>query len=104
MIHPLWYLCIVIRLLLAFSLLQYSKYSKYLKFVILAIGLGFAYKALTGSNNEIQIATVFWHNTRFIHSFLFLLAYLMSSLKNSSRILVFDVIFSIIYRTYLETK
>ena len=33
------------------------------------------YKALTGSNNEIQVNKVFWHKTRFIHAFLFLLAY-----------------------------
>ncbi len=104
MIHPLWYFCISIRLFMAFSLSKYSKYSRYFKFVILVIGLGFAYKALTGLNDEIQIAKVFWHKTRFIHSFIFLLAYSMSSLKNSTRVLVSDVIFSIIYRTYYETK
>jgi hypothetical protein len=104
MIHPLWYFCIFIRLFLTFSFLKYSKYSKYSKFVLLVIGLGFAYKALTGSNNEIQITKVFWHKTRLLHAFLFLLAYSMSSVKNSTRILVFDIIFSIIYRTYLETK
>ena len=88
---------------MTFSLLKYSKYSKYSKFIILVIGLGFAYKALTGSNDETQIAKVFWHKTRFIHSFIYILAYLMSSLKNSTQILICDIIFSIIYRTYLET-
>ena len=104
MIHPLWYLCIFVRLFTAFSFLKYPKYSKYIKLVILAIGLGFGYKALTGSNNEIQIAKVFWHETRLIHSFLFLLAFSMSNLKNTTIILVSDVIFSIIYRTYYETN
>ena len=104
MIHPLWYLCISIRLFMTYSLLKYQKYSKYFKYVILVIGLGFGYKALTGSNNEIQIVKVFWHKTRFIHSFFFILAYLMPRLKMSAFVLIFDIIFSIIYRTYLETK
>ena len=104
MIHPLWYLCIVIRLFAAFNLSKYYKYYKYIKFIILVISLGFLYKTLTGSNNETQIAKVFWHKTRIIHSFFFFLAYLMSSLQNTTRVLVSDVIFSIIYRTYSETK
>ena len=103
MIHPLWYCCILIRLFLTFSLLAYSKYSYYNKIIILIIGLGFGYKALTGSNNETQIAQVFWHKTRVFHSFFYILAFFMSSLKNTTRVLVCDIIFSIIYRTYVET-
>ena len=104
MIHPLWHLCIFVRLFLAFSLLKYPKYFKYIKLVILAIGLGFAYKALTGSNNEIQIEKVFWHETRLLHAFFYLLAFSISDIKYSTRVLVSDAIFSIIYRTYLETN
>jgi hypothetical protein len=104
MIHPLWYVCIVVRLFLAYSISKYNKYSKYLRLIVLFIGLGFGYKALTGSNNETQVAKVFWHNTRIIHSVLFLSAYLVTDPKNSTRILVCDVILSIIYRTYLETN
>jgi hypothetical protein len=104
MIHPLWYLCIATRLFLAYSLIEYQKYSKYIKLIILIIGLGFGYKALTGSNNEIQFRKVFWHKTRWIHSIFFILAYLTPSLKLSTAFLVSDVIFSIIYRTYLEIR
>lgn len=104
MIHPLWYICLFVRLFLAFSVSKYTKYSKYFRILLLVIGLGFGYKALTGSNNETQVARVFWHNTRIVHSFLFLLAFSMYNLKNSTRILVCDVIFSILYRTYLETS
>ena len=104
MIHPLWYLCIVVRLFLAFSLYKYTKYSRYIKFIILVIGLGFFYKALTGSNDETQIEKVFWHNTRWIHSLFYLLSYSMPSIENSTRFLVCDVVFSIIYRTYRETR
>ena len=102
MIHPLWYLCIVVRLFLAFSLYKYTKYSRYIKFIILVIGSGFFYKALTGSNDETQIEKVFWHNTRWIHSLFYLLAYSMPSTKNSTLVLICDIIFSIIYRTYKE--
>ena len=86
---------------MAFSLL---KYYKYLKFIILIIGINFGYKALTGSNNEIQFAKVFWHRTRIIHSFLFLLAFSLSNIKYSTLVLLFDVIFSIIYRISYEIK
>ena len=101
MINRLWYLCISVRLFIIFCLLKYPEYSKYFKNIILIIGLGFGYKALTGSNNEIQIAKVFWHETRFIHSFFFILAYLIPSLKISSFVLMLDIIFSIIYRIKL---
>lgn len=101
MIHPLWYFCISIRLFLTLNLQHYYKYSK---FIILAMGCGFAYKALTGSNNETQIAKVFWHNVRFVHSLLFFLAYLQSTPKSTILILICDIIFSISYRIYLETK
>ena len=102
MIHPLWYLCIYVRLFIALNLSKYSKYYNYIKLIILIISLGFAYKALTGSNNEFQIAKVFWHKTRLVHSFFFFIAYLMADLKNSTLILLIDVIFSIIYRFYIE--
>ncbi len=101
MIHPLWYFCICIRLLLTLNLKKYYKLSKY---IILTISCGFAYKALTGSNNETQIAQVFWHNVRFIHSILFFLAYLQSTPRSTTLILICDIIFSIIYRIYLESN
>ena len=104
MIHPLWFVCIIVRIFLALSLIIYSKYSRYIKLIILVIGIGFAYKGITGSNNEIQFTNVFWHKTRLIHSFLFILAYSITSLKNSALVLIGDVVFSIMYRIYLENK
>lgn len=101
MIHPLWYFCIYIRFFLTFNLQHYYKYSK---FIILAIGCVFAYKAFTGSNNETQISKVFWHNVRIVHSLLFFLAYLQSTPKSTFLILICDIIYSIMYRIYLETK
>ena len=61
-IHPFWYICISIRLLLILTIRYFYKnrLGKYLSLLVLiSIGLGFLRKALIGSNNEIQIAKVF---------------------------------------------
>lgn len=102
MIHYIWYICILIRLIFALNLKRLYKYSKYTKIILLLIGLGFAYKSLFGSNNEFQISKVFWHHTRIYHAIFYLAAFLVPNIKVSTQLLVFDVIFSILYRTYLE--
>ena len=102
MIHYLWYICIIVRLIFALNLKKLYQYSKITKGILLIIGLGFLYKALYGSNNEYQISKVFWHKTRIYHAILYLLAFFIPDINSSSKILVSDVIFSIVYRTYLE--
>jgi len=103
-IHPFWYICISIRLLLILSIRYFYKnrLGKYLSLLVLiGIGLGFLRKALIGSNNEIQIAKVFWHETRYVHGILYILSaiYLYyDNLKVSLLLLLLDIIFSIIYR------
>ena len=111
-IHPLWFVCISVRsIIFILPIIYYylltknknkelvEKISKINKYVILLMGLGFVYKNLFGSNNEIQLKKVFWHNTRIIHAFLFILAGLnFSNYKFSSSLLSSDVLFSIIYR------
>uniref|UniRef100_A0A6C0LY46 Uncharacterized protein n=1 Tax=viral metagenome TaxID=1070528 RepID=A0A6C0LY46_9ZZZZ len=112
-IHPLWYICITLRLIISFIPLLYNYFfvknsknsyrmSKLIvlnKYIILLIGLGFLYKSLFGSNNEFQIKKVFWHNTRIIHAILYLIAALnFHNYKFSSFILLSDVLFSIFYR------
>jgi hypothetical protein len=65
------------------------------------MGLGFLYKGLTGSNDEIQVAKVFWHETRYTHSILYILAsiYLYNgNMDMNTLLLTSDVIFSIMYR------
>ena len=47
---------------------------KGLSFKKLLIGFGFVYNAIYGSNNEVQIAKVYWHETRYIHGVLYLLS------------------------------
>ena len=96
-IHPLWYLCIFVRVLLAIGVFFVS--SKVYTWVLLCIGLGFLYKSYTGSNNEYQIAKVFWHTSRKIHA-LFYLAAAACIHSNQIRFgfLMTDVLFSIYSR------
>mgnify|MGYP007047377302 CR=1 FL=1 len=106
-IHPYWYICITIRLFLSAIPLLYrdfikqkgDKYAIIIKCLLLLIGLGFGWKAFFGTNNEKQIACVFWHKTRFIHSFLFIGAALnFHNYYLSSFLLITSVVFSICYR------
>ena len=108
-IHPLWYLCIFVRLLLVLFVYVLTKNDIYennfLKILItitlFIMGSGFMYKYITGSNNEIQIAKVFWHDTRIYHGLMYLLASYFFYINKgfyASWILLLDVIGSIIYR------
>lgn len=111
-IHPLWYICIFIRLIISVLPLIYNHLSQKTnkntlnknislinKYIILIVGLGFLYKAIFGSNNEIQIRKVFWHQTRIIHSMLFITAGIyFHNYKLSSALLFASVLFSIAYR------
>ena len=111
-IHPLWFLCITVRILLILLIRYYYNNSKNKSLVktisliiLLSIGFGFMRKGLYGSNNEIQIAKVFWHETRYVHGSLYLLAsiYLFNdNLNMASLILLLDIIFSIIYRFFMN--
>ena len=95
MIHSLWSICLITRLLLAFNIHRVPVA------VPLVIGLGFIYKGLTGSNNEKQIAKVFWHETRYFHGIMYLLAaYYMffGNTRIAKIVLLVDILFSIIYR------
>ena len=106
-IHPLWYICIFIRLIISVLPLIYNhlsqktnkKYSLINKYIILIVGFGFLYKSIFGSNNETQIRKIFWHQTRIVHSILFITAGLyFNNYKLSSSLLFASVLFSIIYR------
>ena len=113
-INPLWYFCILIRLIIIYIIYYINKkynykYSNIIKKIILiflgCIGIGFIYKAITGSNNEIQLSKVFWHETRYVHGTLYILStiYLLFNNLNISLLLLFlDVIFSIFYRILLK--
>jgi len=83
-----------------------NKHTRYgLTILLMTMGLGFMLKGYYGSNNETQIAPVFWHNTRYIHGSLYILAalYLINgNLINSSILILTDLLFSILYRVMTD--
>ncbi len=103
-IHPLWFICILVRFSLILFINKFNeKYSKICILILTLIGTGFIYKAYFGSNNEFQLAKVFWHETRYIHGLLYIMATLYLYKKNinlCSILLFIDILFSISYRLY----
>ena len=113
-IHLLWYICLTIRLFIAFIPLIYNyiqpiinknniihKLYSINKYIILLIGIGFLYKSVFGSNNEVQINKVFWHKTRIMHSLFYIFSAInYNNYKLSSFLLFSDIIFSVIYRVF----
>ena len=106
-IHPLWTVCIIVRLCLIWAIrVLYEAYkntwvSMFLAGCLLLIGLGFLFKGIFGSNNEIQLNKVFWHDARLVHSAFYLLAsyYLYTNNLNMNSLVLFtDVLFSFMYR------
>ena len=100
-IHPLWYLCIFIRLISVVLLNKFKKYKNTILTILLIIGLGFIYQGKYSSNNNLQIAKVFWHDARYIHGILYLLAayyFYKKDIKLTTIILLSDIAFSFIYR------
>lgn len=99
-IHPVWYICICVRLFIL-KFVHDSKYKNLLSLLLIVMGSGFIYNGYFGSNNEIQISKVFWHETRYVHGVLYILAGLYNynrSKKITSLILILDLVFSIMYR------
>ena len=101
----MWILCIAVRLSIPFIIDYFYKFNnkitKYIAMLLLFVGSFFLYKAIFGSNNEIQIAKVFWHETRYVHSALYLLAGLYLFHNNiivTKSLLFTDLYFSIVYR------
>lgn len=105
-IHNFWYVCITVRILLIFLVYVLHKHIKaYTSLILLPIGIGFLYKFITGSNEETQLAKVFWHETRLVHAALYILASLYvikDKVYISLILLVLDVLFSILYRFLLK--
>jgi Mn2+/Fe2+ NRAMP family transporter len=108
-IHPLWFLCIFVRIALVFLTIfikrNYVIFKKYLAIIILLLGIGFIYKAMFGSNNETQFVKVFWHETRYLHGVLYIISSIYiykNNLDMGSLILLIDLLFSVLYRVLLN--
>ena len=104
-IHPIWLICIIIRLSLAYIIRYINSrtvdYNKIISIILSIIGLGFIYQGYFSSNNEVQIAKVFWHDSRYVHGIIYLLAayYLFKNNINMNTILLLlDLCFSFLYR------
>ena len=103
-INPLWSICLIIRLSLIFIIRYFynnSIFKNITVIILLIIGVGFIYKYITGSNNEIQLSKVFWNETRYIHGFFYILAsyYLFcDNINMNTLMLSTDIGFSILYR------
>lgn len=101
-IHPLWLICIIVRISIIFIIRNSNKkYHDYLAGILFLMGTGFIYKGITGSNMEKQIAKVFWHETRYLHGLLYLLSAYFVFIKNikmASLTLLLDIVFSLMYR------
>lgn len=107
-INPLWYLCILTRIIIVYIVNKYGntkKYKNLILIILILISLGFLNKSIYGTNNEIQITKVFWHESRIVHAVLFgLSVFLLYKNKTnlSSIILFIDILFSIIYRVSID--
>jgi len=109
-IHPLWFICIFVRLSLIYLIIylnkkRNTKINMICASILLIMGLGFIYKGLTGSNNELQVNKVFWHETRYVHGMFYLLSsfYLFKNNVNiTSLLLLSDIIFSFLFRFILK--
>ena len=106
-IEPLWIICLSFRFALLPLILYISKRKDYIikitSLILLLIGIGFIYKYITGSNDEIQVGKVFWHETRLVHGVLYILSsyYLYTNNSTMSVLtLLLDPLFSIMYRIY----
>ena len=90
-IHPLWYICLLTRIsfiLILIVVLKYFEKRQWIHILFVCIltimGSGFLYNYLTGSNNEVQFAKVFWHESRLIHGVLYLVAAYYFLIKKNS--------------------
>ena len=106
-IHPVWVVCLSVRFSLIYLIpFLLDNYANLAGFLLLAISFGFLYKSITGSNNEKQLARVFWHESRLAHACLYGLAafyaFSASKWKKSAcmiRIVLFvDIVFSVLFR------
>lgn len=100
-VHPLWFICLLVRFVIAFAIYKKSWNYKYISLILFLMGSGFFYKGIFSSNDEMQIAKVFWHDSRYIHGVFYLAAayYLYYNHTNMALILILsDICFSILYR------
>lgn len=105
MVHPLWTVCLFVRFAIACApvVLHYTASDPRVllsaRVLLATIGIGFLYKYMYGSNEEVQFANVFWHHTRIVHALLYLIAaWQLNHPFVASSVLLADMCFSVSYR------
>ena len=111
-VNLLWYICLLVRFSIVLGIFYISTLTKdiiildnIISLILFLMGVGFVYKYITGSNNEIQISKVFWHTSRIYHGLIFIFAsitYFKNYKKIASILILIDILFSFIYRTSLN--
>ena len=102
-VHPLWFVCLFVRVSLAVAIYLVNPFwnHTYVSLILFLMGAGFFYQGTFSSNDEIQFANVFWHDSRYIHGAFYLAAayYLYyNDAKMASILVLSDICFSILYR------
>ena len=111
-VNLLWFICLLVRFSIVLGIFYISTLTKdiiildnIISLILFFMGVGFVYKYITGSNNEIQISKVFWHTSRIYHGLIFIIAsitYFKNYKKIASILILIDILFSFIYRTSLN--
>ena len=102
-VHPLWIVCLLVRVAMILFILKFQSetINVAMTIVLCCIGLGFLYQGTFSSNNEYQIAKVFWHETRYLHGTLYLIgAYYLwnNNVHMNTVVLILDLCLSLTYR------
>lgn len=95
-IHPLWYICLSIRTLIFYYLLYNRPVLG--QYIVLISSIGYFYQYINHTNDEIQIAKVFWNNDRPIHGVLMILLFLFYNTKYAPFIFLIDLLYSLVSR------
>jgi hypothetical protein len=94
-----WFGCIPTRMILV-ALAYYNKYNYLLKPICLLMGMGFVYMFIQGNKKALRNEIAWWHNSRLIHAFNFL----MFGLTGHYAFLLIDVIIGMINKIYNNYK
>ena len=104
--HPLWAICLLVRAILIFVTRYTAPFARIITATYIgAIAVGFLYKAVTGSNNEVQVEKVFWHDSRLLHACMFALSsiyILRGDPAMAAFVLIVDVLASVAYRIWFR--
>ena len=105
-IHPYWFICLLVRIALIFLVRYlYKNKHKNLAYLILGLMVWDLYISFFSSNKDTQFNKVFWHDTRITHGILYLISvyYLFeNNIEMNSVVLSLDIVFSLIYRFYFK--